>query len=85
MRKRTAIQLFSDMFPIGHKFIHKGGEMGVVTGFKEMNEFVDYDVFQTFARFFGEVTIESDAVRGWVTTAPLGFHTLDKTLCRFHT
>lgn len=58
MRERAAIQPFTEMFPVGYEFIHKEGKADVVTGFQEINQFMDNDIFEAFARFLARSLLE---------------------------
>ena len=67
MPYRKAIQPFTVKPPIGHKEVHQGDEAAVVGGFEQMGHFMNDDVFEVFAGFFGQIAIEPDACGGRAT------------------
>ena len=54
MPYRQAIESSSAFLPAGHEAIQKGAEAFVVGWFQQMDHFVDNDVFEALAGFFGE-------------------------------
>lgn len=85
MTNREAVERFPMNLPLRHKAVHERNETGIVCRFKEVNHFVNYDVFKTLLGFLGEIGVEANTVGNRVAATPFGLHTLYKKIPHLHT
>lgn len=84
MSYRKAIQGVAVHAPARQEAVHQSEEAGVVRGLQEMDHFMHHDVFETLARFPGEIGIEPDVGGAMAAASPLGFHALDEVALHLH-
>lgn len=53
MSHRQAVEELAGGLPLGHKMVHQGNEAGVVSGFEQVDQLVDHDVFEAFPGLLG--------------------------------
>ena len=83
MTDGEVVQDSAVVFPVGNELFEYGHEATVVGGFEEVNHFVDEDVFEAFAGFFREVSVEADGPGFGGATSPFCFHALDEKAIDF--
>lgn len=84
MTEGKLVDLAAAVTPVGQGGVDQGDEAFVVSGFAEVGRFVDYDVFEVFFGFAGEVGVESDGGGGSAAAAPFRLHALDKEALDSH-
>lgn len=65
--------------------VHQIVEALVVARFKQMNHFVDKDVFQTFRGLFGEFGVETEGAAGGSAATPARLHMAHRETHHFDT
>lgn len=61
--------------------IQEGDKSRVVVSLNEMDQFVNENVFKTSHGLLREFEVERYTARGWITRAPLGFHSANAPGC----